>query len=349
MKASRNLLSLALLLTILLWGACKKEEPSASGGPLPDSIEKGRSRCAETVKLACGGAILAFSDAAHYQAVYDCLDNECSVYNDAVEQQYGYLGEDDYNTLLDNMGYNEEQPLIDFETAHSFFSLRQQLYDAETQWLQAGNDPEFMPDNECIADPIQQTLYSTMNAVMIGGVILVTDRNCEQWLITNGDCNLIQQIYNDPKGVNDPGAQKAQHIGANGECRYNELDKGTKTSGNRKAKWRFGQSIDMYDPYNPTGVFLAVQRTYKKKLGIWMRHRAEQTMDMDGTASDSNCDENSFAATRSDRRWRMKLTHAPVKYYFGLPIKLLYFKPCSVSTEYTAPSIVHTVKLPSGC
>lgn len=177
----------------------------------------------------------------------------------------------------------------------------------------------------------------------------MVDRNCETWLITNGDCSLIQQIHDNPEGVNDPGANKAQIIGPGGECRYNESDKGTKSSGNRRAKWKFGHSVDMYNPYNPTGVFLSVQRTYKKKLGMWLRHRSDQNMDMTGEASDETCDQNSFSATRSDRRWRMKLTHAPVKYYFGLPIKLLYFKPCSASTVFTAPSIVHTERLPSGC
>ncbi len=146
--------------------------------------------------------MLSFTDQQHFTDVYNCLEAVYEAHLDDFEAQYGHLSEDDYNDMADQLGFVDEQPLMDFENALSFTSARRTLADAEAIFLGNGGHPAESPLlNSPYDDDIMASMFNENNAVMIDGVIHVIDANGEQWSFC--DCATYEQWLLDPESV-DP-------------------------------------------------------------------------------------------------------------------------------------------------
>jgi hypothetical protein len=118
--------------------------------------------------------MLVFTDADHFQEVYDCLEAAVEAHLDVFEAQWGYLSEDDFDNMAEQLGFVDEQPLIDFENALVFTSYRKVQAALEDAWLDAGGDPSDGPfQTDLFHDDVMATLMNTEGAVMIGGDVLL--------------------------------------------------------------------------------------------------------------------------------------------------------------------------------
>lgn len=193
------LLFMAALISVFM--ACKKEVTleSTDRGVVKDDLSGGDVRpgvrgCMERVRLECG--MLSFADQDHYQLVYDCLEAAYEAHLDGFEAQYGYLSEDDFNDMADQLGFVDEQPLIDFEGVLGFTSWRAQYDAALDAFIDAGGDPEQFGQADLFADVVSGTLHNEHGAVMIAGVIYLIDRHYRAWSFCS--CEKYEGYLADP-------------------------------------------------------------------------------------------------------------------------------------------------------
>lgn len=288
---------------ILTLAACQKE-PTTTGPATAQGGAPKSSPCTGSVKWACSGTILAFDDQAAFQTTYDCLLNEYETWNDWLETTYGYLNDDDYNDMLNSLGYVEDQPLMDFEQDLSFNSYRAKFYALEDQWLAAGADDNDDPDDECwIDDPILATITSEFGAFMIGTTIYWVSPDGTWYEVADSDCGALAHLMSDPE--NPPAGTLKIEVECEFECACHKVAKNVETNGSyKKAKQKVTHNCGGY-AYNPEHG--AVQKSYKKYLGLfWGRFKTDQHVDLVATPYSSQCvaatpyDET----TGNDRRWR---------------------------------------------
>jgi hypothetical protein len=272
------------------------------------------SSCASGVRLACGGRILEFTDTAHYQAVYDCLEQEYEAHQDWALGQYGQLNDEAYNDILDSIGFNDDEPLQDFEQCLGFSSYRRLLWTMENAWLASGMDPNLDPDNvDNIDDPITATLMSEERAIKIGGIINYLDDQGNWYTVQNGDCSLLDSLIACASCVNNPNVLKNTYDTPCGDCWYllgwsnDEFWHNNK----RKVKWKWDYDLDQNKDIQK---FVLVQKSYRKRLFVWNRFRINQTINMTAELLNHiNCNDlSSMNVSRSDRWWRVKLTYSAV-------------------------------------
>ena len=294
------------------------------------------------LSVDCG--MLVFEDSIHFQWVYDCLDAVYENHNQLFIEEYGSLSEEDYNDEADSQGWTEEQPLLDFEDALGHNSYRKKFDDLEDVWLANGADFDYDPDDEnCIDDPILATLLNENGAFVIGNIVHFVDANCEWWYLENFDCQSVEDCILDPN--NCEGIEKAAiHPSVGVQCFYNEPDADNFSSSTRKVKIKVRHSHNSGGAYSsPTPQFRATQRCYRKKLGVWMRHRAQQMLYTQVNALQDDCSTNAqIDGSVSDRRWRRVFTMDMV--YQG--IEYPFFRECAAGTTFSNPVGTHSLKLP---
>ncbi len=116
--------------------------------------------------------MLEFRDAAQFQQVLDCLDAAVEANNDAFEAKYSNLSDDEVEVIEEKTGFNEDQPLIDFENSKRFVSLRSSVETAIVAWLDHDNlDPNTDPDDITVDDEVMRTVLNTAYKVKVGGQI----------------------------------------------------------------------------------------------------------------------------------------------------------------------------------
>lgn len=125
----KKLFTVYSTVVLIVIAGCKKDrmtQNSSSTNQLINDRERGGNDCFEGVKVVCGH-ILKFNDLQHFQDVYDCLEQAYETWNDDFESQHSLLSDDDYNDYCDSIGFEDDQPLIDFESALNFYSYRKYM------------------------------------------------------------------------------------------------------------------------------------------------------------------------------------------------------------------------------
>jgi hypothetical protein len=297
------------------------------------------SPCADKVKLACGGTILAFSSLAHYQTTYDCLQAAYADHYSAMMAQYVGLSEEDLNDLLDQIAFDEDAPLLDFEQQIGFNSYRTYFRALEDAWLLNGMDPATDPDNTCLFnDPVEQTLMGANGAVMVAGVIYYYAPNGQMFVISNGDCGLLDQLINDPSSVSDPNVTEKRFSSACDDCYWALSDRNNYAyDGNKKKiKWKHDHTWNLIWNQNE---FRGVQKSYRKKFGFWKRYRRDMSIEISGgMILTATCDQpNSYSGQRADHGWRMTLS-----VWGGSVMDYQCFMDCQAHADFIAHQTVNT-------
>lgn len=114
--------------------ACRKELPSTTGARAesPGSQKADVTACLKDVATACG--MLKFATWGEFEDTRACLQAAYEAHIDAFDNLYGNLDEDDYNNVVDQLGFTEDQPLIEFEDALNHNSHRRHLASLEAAW-----------------------------------------------------------------------------------------------------------------------------------------------------------------------------------------------------------------------
>lgn len=115
--------------------------------------------------------MLHFPSWDSFEATIDMLDAQVDAHEDSFVIPNDHLSEDDLNDLEESSGFEEDQPLIDFENSHEFKSLRSVLRAAEDDWLDQSDQPGWSydddPDNTALIFGTERTFYNPQNEVMI--------------------------------------------------------------------------------------------------------------------------------------------------------------------------------------
>jgi len=167
---------IAFALSILALQSCETEEIGENSqtetfndqaqptGIYAMSIENGISK-------KCNNNILVFPDLETFRQTAQQLDDEWEAAIDAVNTGIDpKMSDEDYQDYLDAIGFNENQPYIDFEEAYQFCSLRKDILEKEMVWLsQQGEgkwDAAKDPDNHYIWDE-ERPLLNPQSEVII--------------------------------------------------------------------------------------------------------------------------------------------------------------------------------------
>ncbi len=172
----------------ILSSSCQKDiavVPSkADDTPTTTSIQKGKSNtftalsyskqgdCSSGVYVENG--MLVFTDANHFKTTLECLEQQVEDHNQAFENQYGYLSDDDISNILESTNFNEFQPLVDFEsTLVDYKSLRNKVEGLVAKWLNKPDlDMNTYPRNVPVIGQGMRTLVNESYQVKVGNDIL---------------------------------------------------------------------------------------------------------------------------------------------------------------------------------
>jgi hypothetical protein len=163
----------------------------------------------------CKNNILIFPTWDKYWETIEKLDlmieNDCDAFDATLPDN---ISEDEYNTLADAAGFDEDNILRKFEDDLDFCSLRQKIESLETEWLSQQGDGEWDanadPDNHFIDDETERSLLSCNAEVIIGnkrdGYVYYKFIDDEgNWIeVHNSDSNSISQVSQGNIPANNP-------------------------------------------------------------------------------------------------------------------------------------------------
>ena len=119
--------------------------------------------------------IAEFDTQDTYNNYADDLDSQVDALDDAFVAEWGYLDDDALNAKEEELGFDSEKPLADFENQIGLQSLRQKYIAAENAWLDNNIlDDATNPDNSSIYDfdESKMALINTLGEVKIGTTII---------------------------------------------------------------------------------------------------------------------------------------------------------------------------------
>ena len=149
----QKILKYSLLTTILgvtIW-SCKKEQTTTATQTIPTNqitVLNSNNRS--------NGMVLSFPDMNTFKETVEDLENQVEYLDNNFINTYSHLSEDEINVIEEEIGFNENQPLIDFENQHGFSSLRAKI-DEESEIY---NQIEY--PSEDIIDPDDDVILMTI-------------------------------------------------------------------------------------------------------------------------------------------------------------------------------------------
>jgi hypothetical protein len=205
MKNKNLLLSSLLLITIIVVTiiSCKKPENLVN----PESISNNREGggggrvCCNGITTICSGTIMYFPTLTDFDNTVNCLEDAYEAWNTAFDNTYDstIYTIDQWDDYADSIGFNEDEPLIEFEECTRFSSLRMYLDSLENEWEETHNldsihDPDLVT---VIDDDIEQCLYNRFNEIAIGDTIYKFYKDGTVIAIGGLDCNAIEEVRKD--------------------------------------------------------------------------------------------------------------------------------------------------------
>lgn len=117
--------------------------------------------------------MLSFDDWQEFDATAVTLADRVTAYEDAFFTGTENLSEDDLNAYIDSRGFNEQQPLIDFENSFGFTNSLRVRFNTEQARFLADDvlDESLDPNNKYFFTDEELSLLNDNQEVMIGGVI----------------------------------------------------------------------------------------------------------------------------------------------------------------------------------
>jgi len=293
-----KLLSISLLVVIIGFVACNKEKLQNSNSISESTFKVGTSIDFSNISIEEKGfegtngsvKILAFKDMSTFKATLSELERQTREYDSSFVASYNNLDEDALNEKEEEIGFNDEQPLLDFEEHFGFYSLRRHVLEAEEQWL----NHEVLDEN---SDPTSNYDYLfdeemallNRDAEVIIGESIYKLIDSGYYEIIDGDINTLSILDNiSPENVlpdnvvyND-GSSNCSSCRSGG-CNSNKRKSGKKTSGKYRIKWVLSHWTHAWGRR-----VMAKTKNYKKRGWRWKKYTAYCKARVYGSISDSN-------------------------------------------------------------
>jgi hypothetical protein len=106
--------------------------------------------------------MLVFQDMRHFENCAICLEQEYEAYNDAYDAQYLETTPEQLDSIDIINNFNEWMPYTNFESLHSFSSLRAKIEDEIVQWLETPADVINFEDDPDESIPVMDESERTL-------------------------------------------------------------------------------------------------------------------------------------------------------------------------------------------
>lgn len=253
--------------------------------------------------------ILVFNSSSDVEQAIEYLEYKYDQYSDAFAAQYPGLTADEFADIEEAVGFNDDQPYIDFENQHGIYSLRALISAQENYWLEntagdstAGTDPDdlYMDDYEL------RTLVNADGYLKVGTLYYVFLSDGSYYTYDGGgggdcpdpqiDCpfelaSLKSLKSGDPlpRGVKYFKSEPTVTVYATvPSCSSNKKNKNFEQNGDKT--WRFKWKLKVKDgPFAGPGRVKAVTKSYRKKNGRWRVRGANIGAKVYGNVVQQNC------------------------------------------------------------
>ena len=294
-----NSLSLSLSLSLV---SCEDEitndtitaKSGEGGGDMECELEPHGLYFDNGVSPSTGNNMMHFPSWDSFEYTIGHLDNLVELHEDSFVIPNDLLSEDALNDLEESSGFEEDQPLIDYENSHNFFSLRAFARIKEDNWLdnsdQSGWTWDDDPDNDWLIHGTEQTVYNQYYEVMIcsfifkymeGGVIVIDSQNQDASSILNSANNgvPIEELLTQFAGSNEKPGGITDHViyDNSGECVFKVADTKRFILSNPRYRVKGIQHMSGYS-VGGNGLkayfkYKSITKNYKKKGSKWKKRR----------------------------------------------------------------------------
>jgi len=193
------------LLFIVFFNACKKdfyestrkvEDGSGKLMAIPRLADEGCLQTYGSIELE--NNMLVFDSYEQFESILECLRAQVEAHNIWFDSQYGHFTPEVQQKIIEETGFEEFQPLTDFEGIHEFTSLRQTINAGVTLWLQNDVlDFENDPDRHPILEDELRALLNPDAQVKIGETIYDFDADATENTPPHGACIRTHSAKND--------------------------------------------------------------------------------------------------------------------------------------------------------
>ena len=309
-------------ITILLFSltGCKKDNAF-------ESIETGQNEPIQLVHY--GGAtnrgtnnILFFDNLDTYKMTLEKLSQDTEAWDDAFVEQWGYLDDDALNAKEEELHFDDEKPLTDFENQYGFNSLRQKFNNEIETWLNNETlDEANDPNDKYFGDSVDMTLLGENGEIQVGESIYKFEK--ERIIeITDGDYNKLSLIIQGNTTIlEDENVIVRNNIKDASICiDSSDSDSNYYYSGmyRIKAQWKLNNYHPFMRPY-----FKVKTISYKKRNGRWKRYRTTLESRLKGYLSFELASQACGAELHYQDRGRKK-RRKRLSYYLKSPDRIFY-------------------------
>lgn len=286
MKLITNIKYFILTTMVILFVSCEKEQSNSLPNNNIDNIK--------LIKFDNGMksdvTILQFSTWDHYFNTIAQLEINVDQYVNQFSSQYLSLTDDQYNNLIDSLGFNEQYPLNQFESNLNFKkSLRSVFMNLESIWLD--NDSLVFanaPQNKYPFTLEEMTLLNEFGEVMIGIGILKVMKDGFIF-ITDGDLETLNKFNNNDKTVvNQNNVISNLKTGVDeADCKLWKFETNYFTYASEQKKVNYHSHFHSYPSHCVSNVELTSY--YKNNSGNWRRYSLNMTLENKTFFFDSDC------------------------------------------------------------
>lgn len=309
MKKQFYYLLVVIAFFILSIYSCKKDELQSKAKIDSSQIAARGGDCFDGINRDCG--LLMFNSLEHFQSVYECLEDELEAHCDAMENANANLSDEDYNDLIESTGWDESQPLADFEATASHRSYRMEMENAEDLWLANGATGPHPDESAITDDEILATILSSTRGFIIGNVLYYYGETGTLYTLEDYTCQALTALQADPVQAMATFSKISIWAGPQtGSCENWDKDDGVNNySIGRKYKWHHSFK------YYPWGTVIhGNAKSYKKKtFGGWKKYRTNIEINPYGDHYDYVCAEHEpYNVVKSKRR---RLLHKKIVFW----------------------------------
>ncbi|WP_153391500.1 hypothetical protein [Chryseobacterium vaccae] len=298
------------------------------------------------ISTTCHNNILIFPTLQDYENSILKLDQMIDAHNDDFDQQTASMTDVEADDYADEVGFNEDLPLLKFEEELGFCSLRQHIETIEDEWLsQQGDGPwnlDFNPDSHYIDDETERALLSVGSEFIIGNCksgytyykkfdwgtveIEINDLNSLSTVIaalnnivspTNINGATLAQVTELINASDTPNKVSIKDIGAvvgvigqqpGSECKDNNKEKDEHIfSGDRRIIWKHKYGRLLNGGGNVVIRAKSITKSYRKKKSKWKKYRATISAGFSGSAFVICSTAESLDSNTTKKRKRVKL------------------------------------------
>ncbi|HIP49672.1 MAG TPA: hypothetical protein EYG92_12010 [Lutibacter sp.] len=212
-------------------------------------------------------SMLAFKNLETYKETFLRLEKEVLEWDNAFVEEWGHLDEEAINAKEEEIGYNKDKPLENFEKQYGFSSLRLKYNEALNEWLSHDELSEKNdPDVRYPWERFEMSLMGTNGEVQIGGSIYKYESN-RHFVIRDGDIHKLVKLNNNEENVVDnKNVILHDYYLEKSNCMTYGISTWTYTSGDFRIKtqWKVSQNHQWWGDYVKAKTW-----SYQKRKAWW--------------------------------------------------------------------------------